>query len=82
MYKTKSKDSIGPLNRDGQIIDSSQDMSEALNNYFVSTFTHENLTSRPEAEQIFAGMEEDKLSDISITREDVLSEIDNLKKTK
>ena len=38
---------IGPLHVEGKTITNSQDMADALNNFFASVFTHEYLSSWP-----------------------------------
>ena len=53
-------------------------MNTVLNKYFVSVFTYEDLTSVPEAEQVFRGREDEKLLDINITRE-IINEGNKLK---
>ena len=83
LYKTKVKDKIGPLKtEDNVLLDTEEEMSEALNDYFLSAFTREKLDEVPQGDQIFSGEEEEILTDISISREDVVRLIDKLKATK
>ncbi len=42
MYRTKIKERIGPLRTEaGEIIESGEEMSNLLNDYFLSVFTEE-----------------------------------------
>ncbi len=57
-------------------------MSKLLNNYFLSVFTQENLSTLPEGVQVYEGNDNDRLSDGTVTRQIVQEEIDKLKKNK
>ena len=70
-YKTKNRDKIGPLRIVDEIIESSEGMCTALNEYFLSVFTQEDMTTIPEARKVFRGRDHEKLRDITITREEV-----------
>ena len=61
------------------MIDNSEDMSEALNDYFLSVFTHENLTTLPHADQVFKAREDERLTNINITSQQVIQERDKLR---
>ena len=83
LYKTKSKDRIGPLKgMDGSLIINGEEISKELNKYFLSVFSQEESGRELEPVQIFRGQEVDKSSDIVIGREVISREIDRLKKTK
>ena len=82
LYKTKIKDRIGPLKLDEGTAVSNREMSEVLNNYFLSVFTQEDLTYIPDALQVYRGGAENSLTGIRINKEDVLKEIDRLSSTK
>ncbi len=83
MYRNKAREKIGPLKTDtGDVIDDSEGMSKLLNNYFLSVFTQQNLSSLPEGVQVYEGNDNDRLRDVTITRQIVLEEIDKLKKSK
>ena len=82
LYKTKNRDRIGPLKVDEGTIVSNREMSEVLNKYFLSVFTQEDLTYIPDALQLFTGGDENRLTGISIIREDINKEIDRLSSTK
>ncbi len=83
MYKAKSRDYIGPLKgMDGRLIDKGEEISKELNNYFLSVFSQEEPDREVEVEHIIRGEEDEKLSDVGISREIVRKEIDRLKKTK
>ena len=64
------------------MINGSEEISKALNSYFLSVFTEEICDEIPEVELIFKGKEEEKLKNITIRKEDVLKKINKLKKTK
>ena len=64
--KLKLRDRIDPLKKDDEMINNSEDISEALNYYFLLVFTHENLTL-PGADQVFRGREDERLTNINIT---------------
>ena len=72
IYKTKNKDRIGPLKKDDEMIENSEDMSKALNNYFLSVFTHENLTLLPGADQVFRERADERLTNIYIKSQQVI----------
>ncbi len=43
VYRTKTRERVGPLKTEaGEIIESGEDMSNLLNDYFLSVFTREN----------------------------------------
>ncbi len=56
-------------------------MSEALNKYFLNVFTEERLDSIPQEEQIYRG-EVGRLTNINVSREDVIRPIDRIEGTK
>ncbi len=69
MYRTKTKERIGPLKTEaGEIIESGE-MSNLLNDYFSSVFTRENQDTIPAGEEVFHGEDNEKLRDIIITRQ-------------
>ena len=83
VYRTKNKDKIGPLKAaDGELVSSDEGISKILNEYFITVFTQENLQDIPVSEQMFRAEENEKLKDITITKEQVEKEIDRLKKFK
>ena len=82
LYKTKTRDRIGPLKEGEALLESSKDMSEALNQYFVSVFTQEDVDLIPEADSVYTGESSNKLINIKISRDDVLGEINKLSATK
>ena len=56
MYRTKTRERIGPLKTDtGDLVENGEDMSKALNDYFLSVFTQENMTTIPEKGSIICG---------------------------
>ena len=82
LYNTKHKQKIGPFrSQTGESL-SDHETSTALNNYFLSVFTQEDVTSLPNATQLFEGEDHEMLCDFNITKETVMKEIDKLKKTK
>lgn len=82
LYKTKNRDRIGPIKVEEEILVNNREMSEALNKYFVSVFTQEDISYLPDAVQVFRGGTDNNLSDIYINREEVIKEIDRLNSTK
>ena len=83
LYRTKNKETIGPLKAaDGNIVSSGEEMSKIMNEYFLTVFTQEKVQDIPESEQVFNGEEAEMLTDITITKEIVEQEIDKLKKFK
>ncbi len=70
MHRTKTRDRIGPLKTEaGEIIDSGKEMSNLLNDYFLSVFTRENQDTIPAGEEVFQGEDNGKLRDVIITRQ-------------
>ncbi len=54
MYKMKTRERIGPLKTEaGEIIESGEEMSNLLNDYFLLVFMRENQDSIPAGEEIF-----------------------------
>ncbi len=64
----------------GEIIESGEEMSKLLNDYFLSVFNRENQDTIPLGKEVFRGEENDKLRDVIITRQVVQKEIEKLKK--
>ena len=82
LYKSKTRESIGPLKAiNGSLIENGEEISRELNNYFLSVFSQE-ADEELEPEQIFRGIENNKLTDIGISKEIVCKEIGRLKKNK
>ena len=54
-------------------------MSALLNCFFASVFTHENVGSFPEVNQVFIGDSSQSLSEVKITSSDVLNKVIKLK---
>ena len=83
MYQTKTREKIGPIRSDsGELTDNDGEMSNNLNKYFSTVFTTENLNMIPEAPTLFRDSEENKLSEIVVTSNDVSKQIDKLKPNK
>ena len=77
--KSRSNKKIGPLRGgDGNVISSNKKAADYLNEYFCSVFTQENLANIPNALAIFEGNEGDFLSNISITKEELLCKLDKI----
>ncbi len=76
MYRTKTRERIGPLKTEaGEIIVIGEKMSNFLNEYFSSVFTRENQDTIPVGEEVFQGEDNEKLRDVIITRQVVQKEI-------
>ena len=83
VYRTKSKDIIGPLKTaEGDLVATGKEMSKILNDYFLTVFTEENTQEMPDCEELFRAGDDQKLIDIAVTKEIVEKEIDRLKKFK
>lgn len=50
--KTKTKETIGPLKQNNEVITEASEIAKILNNYFSSTFTKENVTEIPVPTQL------------------------------
>ncbi len=62
LYRTKTRDKIGPLKTNtGELVENGEDMCQMMNEYFLSVFTKEKLTTIPERVQVYEGEENDKL---------------------
>ncbi len=83
LYRTKTRDRIGPLKTNTrELVETGEDMSQMMNEYFLSVFTQENITTIPQRVQVYEGEENDKLRDVIITRQVVQDEISRFKKSK
>ncbi len=52
MYRTKTRETIGPLKTEaGEIMENGEEMSNLLNDYFLSVFTRENQDTIPTGEE-------------------------------
>ncbi len=82
LYRTKTWDRIiGPLKTNtGELVENGEDMSQMMNDDFLSVFKQENLTTILERVQVYEGEENDKLRDVIITRQVVQDEISWVKK--
>ena len=54
-------------------------MSIAINDYLLSVFTYENLTTLCDADQVFRRKEYERLTNIKIRSHQVIQEIDKLR---
>ena len=66
-YMTKNKNRIVSLKKDDEIVENSEDMSKVLNQYLSSVFTHMNLTTFPDADQVFREKEDERSTNLNIT---------------
>ncbi len=83
LYKTQSKDRIGPLkNVDGQITSANDEMGMIFNQFFSSVFTDEILEQVPMAPLMFNELHNNGLTDILVSKEEVINEVHCLKKHK
>ncbi len=66
--KKKNRDSIWSLKTEtGEIMESGEEMSNLLNEYFLSVFTRENQETIPTGEEVFQGEDNENLKDVIIT---------------
>ena len=67
--KMKVKESVGPIEVEGNLIKDEKKMAKVFSDFFKSVFTREDVTNIPEPEQIYKVPEEGKLTDININVE-------------
>ena len=67
------------MQNDDEILENSEDTSVALNEYFLSVFTHEILNMLPDTDQVFRGREDERLMNLNVTSQQVIQEIDKLR---
>ena len=82
--KQSRKDRVGPLKRDdeaGEVIVDDEEAAEALNKYFSSVFTLEDLRNIPETNQTLLDNEMG-LTKVMFTRENVVEQLKKLKTDK
>ena len=81
--KPNVRDKVGPLEDNaGNIITQGFLMAEELNRHFSSVFTREDTSSLPVPETKFKGSEGERLVQLVITPEVVVSQINNMKQNK
>ena len=81
--KQNVRDKVGPLvDNAGHIITQGFLMAEELNMHFSSVFTREDTSSIPVPETKFKGSEGERLGQLVVTPEVVVSKINNMKENK
>ena len=70
------------MNKDGEVISLTKDMSEEFNKFFISVFTNEGNQSIPEAKWMYKGPMDEQLCDLEITKGRVISELERLRDDK
>jgi ribonuclease P/MRP protein subunit RPP40 len=81
--RSKAKVNVGPIvDNSGEVLSSHEQMSEAFNKYFASVFTGEKIGVSPTADQMYYGLEVDKLKDITISEEVIMGKLDKLREDK
>ena len=81
--KQNVRDKVGPLvDNAGNIITQGILMAEELNMHFSSVFTREDTSSIPVPETKFKGSEGERLGQLVVTPEVVVSKINNMKENK
>ena len=81
--KQNVRDKVGPLEGNaGNIITQGFLMAEELNMHFSSVFTREDTSSIPVPETKFKGSEGERLGQLVVTPEVVVSKINNMKENK
>jgi len=75
---------VGPLvdNSSGEIISDPIDMTEQLNDYFSSVFTRENFSQMPPVDEKFDDANSTSLTDIRISSDQVMKQLDRLRSDK
>ncbi len=71
-----------PLKSGESLIDTDEEMSEALNRYFLTVLTKERLDDIPQGEQIYKGEAVEGLTGINLSRGIMIRQIDRLKTDK
>ncbi len=70
LYGTKTTDRIRPLKTNtGELVENGEEISQMMNDYFLSVFTQENRTTIPNRVQVYEGEENDKLGNVIIIRQ-------------
>ena len=81
--KQTVRDKVGPLEDNaGNIITQGLLMADELNMHFCSVFTREDTSSLPVPETKFNGSEGERLGQLVVTPEVVVSKINNMKENK
>ena len=76
--KKTAKPKIGPIKEDDKLLTEDKDIARALNNFFTSVFTKENLINLPDVPKAC----ENDMSDFCITKDMITLELDKLKVNK
>jgi len=81
--KSKSSIRIGSLvEGQGQLVTEAVEKADALNDFFASVFTREDVSDVPTPVTYFSGSDEDKLRDISIDPLEIAAKLSKLKSDK
>jgi len=80
--RSKARTRVGPLVNAGVVCTDDLEISEAFNEYFATVFTDEDCASLPNPRQMFTGKEEECLSDIELTLDDVRKKLATLRSDK
>ena len=79
----RCRDKVGPLkDADGKIINDDECAANHLNDYFCSVFTVENLDNVPQPKQVYQGDEQESLSKVWISADDVKNRLEKLRTDK
>jgi hypothetical protein len=81
--KKSVKETIGPLQDcDGELIHDKTTMANILNDTFSAVFTKEDIENIPTPDNMFQGTDENRLTDIKISAEDVETVLNKLRVNK
>ena len=69
IYKSKVKDSLGPLKKlSGEIADGDLEMCSIFNDQFLSVFTKENTNQIPEINLVLNGSADELINTVEVSR--------------
>ena len=75
-FGMKAKSKVGPLEVNERVVENDVEVAECLNDYFSSVFTCEDLTNMPDS---CVNDDENMISDIDVTVDEVMNEMNRLK---
>ena len=81
--KSKVKTKVGPLTDcKGRAVTSFLEMAEEFNECFASTFTKEDITCTPDADEVFHGTSEETLYDMDVNTDMIQAKLSKLRTDK
>jgi hypothetical protein len=81
--KQRTRTTVGPLARnDGTIVETDAEGANLLNDYFTSVFTEEDTTNLPTPPQFFTENDDEALTTVTFTIENIVKRMEGLKENK